>query len=203
MRRWRLEQDRSEVGTGGGERNARRAAARADVHDRARPRGVGRAASASSTWTRRASSRSGDRREPGRREQRAQASARAGVAQSALLGAGATTTCRFGSVPSLEVTIPPRSARCRCTILRSTAVIGSSATARASRAPRVAARSASALERAAAGGPGSRRRRRRPPCARSSRAAEDDRVRQVLDRVDRVPAPADHERRDRGPESVA
>ena len=45
-------------------------------------------------------------------------------------GAGATTTRRFGSVPSLEVTTSSRSARWTCTILRSTAVMGSSETGR-------------------------------------------------------------------------
>ena len=130
------------------------------------PRSTPAAASASSTSTRRASASVLDGRQAGRPRGAPRASARAaGRSRSLRRRSGATTTWRFGSVPSLEVTTSCRSARCTWTIFRSTAVIGSSGTGRplctASRRSPVG----HALERRRGAGRDTRLRRRRPPCA--------------------------------------
>ena len=99
---------------------------------------------------------------------------------------------RTGSARRLrdDVSTPGNSLSRRWTILRSIAVIGSSST-RPSRAP--AARSARRSSRASrAAGRGSPRRRRRRP-SRLGAAAPRDRVREVLDRVDRLAVLADQQ----------
>ena len=125
----------------------------------------GAAASASSTWTRRASRRVRDRREPGRRQKRREPALEPGSSDAH--SGRADDDGRFGSVPSLEVSTPSRSSRCTWTILRSTAVIGSSATAPASRRASRGRAVGELLERA----PGADRDSRRRPRRRSLRSS--------------------------------
>ena len=102
---------------------------------------------------------------------------------------GLTTTYRFGSVPSLDVSTPSNSFSRRCTTFRSTAVIGSSST-RLSRVERpLGAAHGQPFEHHAAALAISR-------CIDGhldtiALATRDDRVDDVLHRVDRLSVPAD------------
>ena len=103
--------------------------------------------------------------------------------------AGKTTMWRFGSVPSLSVATPSTSLSRSCTTLRSIAVIGSERHPLAGRDP-LGGPDRDSLERhaaavAVAGGVDRDRHRRA--------FAVEDRVRQVLQRVDRLAVPADQQ----------